>query len=539
MKQMSGVVTRRDLLRNLGLAAGTGFLTARCGRRDAGSPGERPNIVMIMSDDMGYSDLGCYGGEIRTPHLDRLGFGGMRFTRFYTNNVCSPSRAALMTGIQSDLSLELGEGPGLQQAHITHRAPTLAEALRGAGYGTYMSGKWHLASATDDFANLPCQRGFDRFYGGIIGAYSYFAPYSLMRDNQTCPEEYEDPAYYFTDAISDNAVDFLVEADDRDEPFFLYVAYNAAHWPLHARESDVAKYRGNYALGWDELRDQRHARMKKLGVIDPDWQLSPRNPDVPAWEDEPHKDWQQRRMEVYAAQVEVMDEGIGRILAELERQGKLDNTLVCFQHDNGGCRVEYTTDHPHEKFQFEGTRDGRPLRAGNDPEILPGPEDTFQSYGYGWANASNTPFRLYKSNDHEGGICVPLIAHWPGVIEPGAIDDQIAHVTDLMPTFLDVARAERPPAPGDEPPVPMDGRTLGPVLRGHRREPPAALFWEGSGSRSRAVRQGKWKLVAVGGQPWELYDVEADGTELSDLAPQMSAKVAELAALWDEWASRR
>jgi arylsulfatase len=485
---------------------------------------------MIVSDDMGYSDLGCYGGEIRTPNLDRLASDGMRFTRFYTNNMCVPTRAALMTGIQSDLAYRA-------EGRLTLRADTLAETLKAAGYGTYMTGKWHLADEMDDHKNLPCQRGFERFYGGIGGAYSFYAPYSLMRDNTPIAEEYEnDPDYYFTDAITKNSIAFLEEAESKEQPFFLYVAYNAAHWPLHAREEDIAKYKGRYAAGWDELRLTRHARMKELGVVNPDWELSPRNPEVPAWEDEPHKEWQQRRMEVYAAQIEVMDAGIGRIIAELERQGRLDNTLICFQIDNGGCHVEYPPER-EGSYLFAKTRDGRPMRPGNLPDIMPGPEDTFQSYGYGWANASNTPFRLYKQYDHEGGISVPLIAHWPGKIEAGALTNQLAHVSDLMPTFLEAAGASRADTRDAQPAIPMDGRSLISVMTGGRREPPDRLFWQWN--HGAAVRAGQWKLVRVDKQPWELYDIEADGSELHDLAAEMPDKAAELEALWNDWAERR
>jgi len=480
---------------------------------------------------MGYSDLGCYGGEIRTPNLDRLAKEGMRFTRYYANNMCVPTRAALMTGIQSDMALTVGD------RGIEPSISSLPEALKAGGYWTAMTGKWHLAREMDDVEDLPRARGFDRFYGGIMGAYSFYAPYSLMRDDAPAAQDYEDdPDFYFTDAISDASVAYLREADSQPGPFFLYVAYNAAHWPLHARESDVAQYRGRYREGWDSLRLERHARMKELGVVNPDWELSPRHPDVPHWEDEENKEWQQRRMEVYAAQITVMDEGIGRILTELERQGILDETLILFQADNGGCHVEYTPDR-EGSFLFKQTRDGRPMRPGNVPEIMPGPEDTFQSYGYGWANASNTPFRLFKQHDHEGGILVPLIARWPERIEAGAVCDQTAHVIDLMPTLLEAAGVDRPAMRGGKSTLPFDGKSLLGVLEGGRREPHDALYWKWS--RGRAVRQGDWKLVSKEGEPWELYNVTRDGTELHDLAAAQPEKAAKLEALWNTWAARR
>ncbi len=493
---------------------------------------ERPNIVMILADDMGYSDLGCYGGELPTPNLDRLGFGGMRFTRFYTNNMCVPTRAALMTGIQSDVACVK---QGTPHTTLHPRAVTVAESLRDAGYSTYMTGKWHLAGALDHLPSMPLQEGFERYFGMLFGAADFFQPAALVRQNRPVPEETAPENFYLTDAISDTAVGYLQEAAERKAPFFIYVAYTAAHWPLHAFPEDIERHKGRYAAGWDALRVERHARMKELGVISPQWVLSPRDPDVPAWEDEPHKAWQQRRMEVYAAQVEVMDRGLGRILQQIERQGALDNTLIVFQVDNGACHVEYTPDRTGY-FLPETTKDGQPVRPGNLPDIMPGPPDTFQSYGYGWANASNTPFRLFKQFDHEGGVMTPLIAHWPGEIEPGAISDQLGHVTDLMPTFLDAAGVEKPETLDGEPTLPLDGRSLLPVLRGGSREAPRALYWQWS--HGRAVRQGRWKLVAVDDGAWELYDVEADGTELHDLASEMPDKVAQLADLWERWNRR-
>ncbi|MCB9382972.1 MAG: arylsulfatase [Bryobacterales bacterium] len=504
------------------LQAAAGASMAACTKAPQEEAAPRPNIVMIMADDMGYSDIGCYGGEIPTPNLDRLGHGGMRFTNHHTNNMCVPTRAALMSGVQSDVSVQKG---------VLHpRVATVAQSLNDAGYHTLMSGKWHLAKSLDDKPNMPCHKGFDRYYGMLFGAADYWQVYGLMRDDESVMEECEREDFYLTDAISDNAVSFLKDAEGRDEPVFLYLAYTAAHWPLHAREADIARHEGKYAGGWDALRQQRHARMKELGVVNPEWPLSPRNAEVPAWEDEPHKEWQQRRMEVYAAQVEVMDQGIGRVLAELERQGRLDNTLVCFQIDNGGCHVEYTPDRKGD-FLFETTRDGRPITPGNLPEIMPGPEGTFQSYGHGWANASNTPFRMYKQYDHEGGIRTPLIAHWPGVIEPGSKSDALSHVVDLAPTFLDAAGAVHPAEA-----LPHDGASLLSVMRGGDREAPPTLYWQWS--HGRALRQGQWKIVAMDKGPWELYDLAADGTELNDLAAQMPERVAQMEAEWQRWNAR-
>ena len=294
---------------------------------------DRPNIVLIIADDMGYSDLGCYGGEIETPNLDALAEGGVRFTNFYVNNMCWPTRASLMTSLYPKTALPKN---GSADGGLHPEAVTLPEALGSDGYKTYMSGKWHLSNPNNlDGPGAPQNRGFDRFYGTIHGAGSFFAPVSLSRDGQDASQDYQDdPDYYYTDAISDNAVEFLREHGS-DDPFFLYVAYTAAHWPLHAKEEDIKPYHGRYSMGWDKLRDQRHARMKELGVVNPDWELSPRHPQIPSWDQAENKDWQERRMEVYAAQITVMDRGIGQIVDHLKQTDAFDNTIVIYMHDNG------------------------------------------------------------------------------------------------------------------------------------------------------------------------------------------------------------
>ena len=520
-------IDRRRFLQ-IGGTAGA-WLSAGCGGQRPAARQKQPNIVMIMADDMGYSDLGCYGGEIATPNLDRLAGGGLRFTRYYTNNMCVPTRASLMSGCYTTKSIH-------PAGTISSQVVTAAEALGAAGYSTYVSGKWHLTKE-DDPANLPCRRGFDEFFGTVIGAGSFWAPATLMRNNEPAEHLFQADDFYYTDAITDYAFDFMQDGLAKESPFFLYVSYTAAHWPLHADEADIEPYKGRYAPGWDELRLKRHARMKELGVVNPDWELSPRNPKVPAWEDEPHQAWQQRRMEVYAGQITRMDRGVGRLLDALEASGEADNTLVVFQIDNGGCHVEYTPDRTGP-YLPAATRAGEPMIPGNVPGVMPGPEHTFQSYGYGWANVSNTPFRLYKQHDHEGGIVVPLIARWPRVIgQVGGLTDQLAHVIDLLPTFLEAAGAAYPQEFAGRKIVPADGGSLMPIFRGERREPPEALFWEWSSGR--AVRRGRWKLAALKGKPWELYDIEADGTELHDLAARRPARVRELEELWNRWKEDR
>jgi arylsulfatase len=518
---------------------------------DAAAP--RPSFVVILADDMGYSDIGSYGGEIATPHLDGLAAAGLRFTQFYNTARCSPSRAALLTGVYPH---EAGMGflpfawhaPGYTGA-LADDAVTIPEALEGAGYRSYLAGKWHLSnqmlvSAGDEAriskASWPIARGFDRFYGTIAGAGNYFFPNALVEDERPIEPEGED--YYYTEAISERAAAFVREHAARhpDRPFFLYVAYTAPHWPLHAREEDIARYRGRYDGGWDALREERHARMLDLGLEDRRWPLSPRDPDAPSWEEAPDKAWQARRMEVYAAQVEVMDRGIGRIVAALDETGVLDDTLLLFLSDNGAC-AEGLWDPPGWVRRFlplafsAPARDGRPVQRGNDPTVMPGGEHTFQSYGLPWANASNTPFRLYKQKTHEGGIATPLIAHWPAGLgtAPGARSDAPGHVVDLMPTLLELAGASHPRPREGRPTRQLRGESLVPVLRGGGLER-GAIFWEHQGNR--AVREGRWKLVSRWRQGWELYDVETDRTELRDLAAEHPERVRELTALYEEWA---
>ena len=487
----------------------------------------KPDVLLIMADDMGYSDLGCFGGEIRTPHLDALAENGVRFTNFYSENMCWVSRASLLTGVYHRTSLKNGA--------LHKRCVTLPEALRKAGYKTLMAGKWHLAGKNN--AIYPNDRGFDRFYGILGGASSFFAPHSLSRDRKNVEGEYrENESYYFTRAIADNALAFLKEVP-ADQPLFLYLPFTAAHWPLHAPGEDIDKYKGQYAMGWDKLRQKRLARMKDLGVISENVSLSKRHPNVPAWKEEPNKPWQQRRMEVYAAQVTIMDEAIGKIITALRKTGRFDDTLTFFTIDNGGCHVEYTTKRKGS-YLPEKTRDGRQMKPGNIPNFMPGPEITYQSYGYGWANASNVPFRLFKQYDHEGGIHTPMIAHWPkGIAGKGRIDKSLSHLIDLMPTILDAAKVTIPPNAKDKSRIPWNGHSLLPALQDKGQVDHKRLFF--SHAKGRALRKENWKLVRVGSSKkeagWELYDLSMDPNETKNLAKSMPDKVKQLAAEWLEW----
>ncbi|MEM9157946.1 MAG: arylsulfatase [Verrucomicrobiota bacterium] len=503
--------------------------------------GSAPNIVIVISDDMGYSDLGCYGGEIDTPRLDQLADRGLRFSNFYVNNMCWPTRASLLTGLYPKMALLDGSSKG----GIRANARILPEMLRKAGYRSYMAGKWHLSDPAQPHGpSAPHKRGFDRSYSTYHGTSDFFAPVDLNLNGEDRDYEWQDnPNFYYTDAITDYSLKFLDEhrssAQTRDRPFFLYVAYNAAHWPLHAKPEDIAAYKGRFSKGWDALRRERHERMKDLGVVNADWELSPRNPEVPAWKDEPHKDWMERRMEVYAAQVTCMDRNIGRIDDYLKAHGLRENTIVIYQQDNGGCQVEYP---PTRKGSWtrSHTTDGNktPMTPGNLPEIMPGPQSSWQSYGYGWANLSNTPFRLYKQHDHEGGTRSPLIVSWPDAIGKkrwGGLREERIHVMDMMPTLLEAAGLSVAKEGGS---FDLEGQSFLSVIEGDSGgwEPQEALFWQHN--KGRAARVGDWKLVAVGKGPWELYHLSEDGTELNDLAKRMPEKVKELEKAWEAWNKR-
>ena len=551
---------RREFLRNAGLGAAalmTGWQSASAGQPD----GERPNIVLIMSDDMGFSDIGCYGSEIHTPNLDRLAAGGIRFTQFYNTARCCPTRASLLTGLYQHQArighmMRDNDLPGYQ-GDLGKNAVTIAEALGRAGYNNYMSGKWHVTPHTDPDGpkyNWPLQRGFDRFFGTIHGAGSFYDPNSLTRDNTLIPPTSDD--FYYTDAISDNASKYIRDHKRKqgDNPFFMYVAYTAAHWPMHAKPEDIAKYEGRYDEGWQAIRHERYKRMLEMDVLEHEWDLSPR--DAELWEDvsEEDKEWHRRRMEVYAAMVDSMDQGIGRIVKALKETGMYENTLILFLQDNGGCAEEFGSrgkirPAPGERPDGEPlgpnelqtrmvpkfTRNGRPVRQGHG--VMPGPADTYIAYGREWANVSNTPFRLYKHWVHEGGISTPLIAHWPaGIKRHGEFERQPGHLIDIMATCCDVAEAEYPEEYDGHEITPAQGKSLTPVFEGKQLQP-RSIYFEHEGNR--AIRRGKWKLVAKGaGGEWELYDMEKDRSELNDLSDERPGLAKDMEKEWEKFAKR-
>ncbi|MFZ0429199.1 MAG: sulfatase-like hydrolase/transferase, partial [Acidobacteriota bacterium] len=413
-------------------------LTGCSGPKEAAQVTVRPNIVLIMSDDMGFSDLGCYGGEIKTPNLDGLARDGLRLTQFYNTARCCPTRASLMTGLyphQAGMGWMTAIDSDLKayQGDLSDDSVTLAQVAKSAGYSTFMAGKWHVArneAADGPKHNWPLQRGFDRFFGTIMGAGSYFDPATLCRGN-TMISPFSQPSdsgtpFYYTDAITDEAVRFVTERDTK-APFFMYVAYTAAHWPMQARPEAIEKYKGVYDAGWQAIREQRFQRMKELGVISPQAELSPL--DVHPWGEEKNPEVESGRMEVYAAMVDEMDQGVGRIVGALKDQKIFENTVVLFLQDNGGCAEEIGSLGKTGPWAEEGanleplgedeiqtemiphvTRDGKPVMRGVG--IRGGDASTYVSYGKVWANASNTPFREYKHWVHEGGISTPLIIHY-------------------------------------------------------------------------------------------------------------------------------
>jgi len=537
-KLFTSVLTTAVMVASFGLA------TSRARAVDA------PNIVLIMSDDMGFSDLGCYGGEINTPNLDQLAKHGVRFSQFYNTSRCCPTRAALLSGVyqhQAGIGLMTGDSklPGYR-GELGRNVVSIAEALSTAGYRRYMAGKWHVTRHVGPDGpkeNWPMQRGFEKFYGTITGAGSFYDPATLCRGNTYITPvndpNYKPKTYYYTDAISDNAVTFLKQHADEspDKPFFLYAAYTTAHWPMHALPQDIAKYKGKYDRGFAPIREARLAKMKTLGLVTADTKLSPQSDN---WEEVVDKPWEARNMEVYAAMIDSMDQGIGRIVAELKRQGELDNTLILFLQDNGGCAEHYGRHTPdsyatdlkpmgpddlqQQIWPAMQTRDGRPLKSG--PGVMAGPEDTFIGYARGWANVSNTPFREYKHFAHEGGISTPLIVHWPNGIDPshnGKLEHQPGHVIDIMATCADVAGGAYPKTFGEHEIIPVEGVSLRPAFSGKSLERSDALYFEHH--LNCAIRDGDWKLVCKGqaGREvkdfgWELYNVKTDRAELQNVA---------------------
>lgn len=493
-----------------------------------------PNIILIVADDMGYSDLSCYGSEIQTPNIDKLAYSGKRFTQFYNQTRCCPSRASLLTGLyQHQVGIGgMTEGQMYPDStlipsyigYLNRKGITIAEALRENGYQTFMSGKWHLGDPEDTW---PVKRGFDKTFSLIWGCSNYFNTKPYLNENQEVivtlngkPVQPE-PGFYFTNEFTKYALKFI-EEKDKDKPFFLYLAYTAPHWPIQALNKDIELYKGKYMMGWDSLRMQRFERMKEMGIIPADTRLSPKYDQVPDWNalSEDEKQTWDLRMAVYAAMIHRMDIGIGKVVEKLKEQGELENTIIMFLSDNGATNAAI-----YSATQWIADRSG-----------AIGTEQSFDAYGY-WANTSNTPFRKFKSHTFEGGIITPFIFHWPAEIKPGLITGYPGHINDVMPTLLDITGTQYPVKYQGHELIPLEGTSLLPLLNGEELENDRTLFWEHLGNK--AVRKGDWKMVfAKSNKKWYLYNLAEDNTEVNDLSEDYPEKVEELKHLYDDWAER-
>jgi len=479
---------------------------------------EKPNIIIIMNDDMGYSDLGCFGGEINTPNIDSLAYEGLRFTNFNTTGKSFPSRASLLTGLYAYQA-----NAGADWNVPMNDCMTIAEVLKSEGYHTMFSGKWHLYGK-------PSERGFDRNYGfidyGIIR--SYFDPSIkgpilpwgidyvkwIKDDTIVKPYKPKDPDFYATDAFTNKAIKWINESKSKESPFFLYLAYNAPHWPLQAPKEDINKYIGRYMKGWDTLRKNRYNRMVKMGIIPKKWPLTPRDKDVDPWHEIEDKKYQDSLMAVYAAMIDRMDWNIGRLRDKLEKIGEADNTLILFFSDNGAD----------------------PSNRHMKPDKPVGSPYSFDAYGKGWANLSNTPFKGFKTSSYEGGIASPLVAWWPsGIKNPGRISHVQSHLVDIMKTSVDIANALYPEIYNGESIVPLQGKSLAPVFQGNDLKSSRYTFY--SRPQGQAVKKGSWKIVRLTGEPWELYNLKDDRTELNNLAKENPEKLNQLKLDYKRWAS--
>lgn len=496
---------------------------------------ERPNIVLILADDMGYSDLGCYGSEIHTPNLDKLASDGVRFSSFYNNARCCPSRATILTGLyphqagigaMTDTDVPIPEYEG----YFKEGTITIADILRQAGYSTYMAGKWHVG---DEPEHRPVHHGFDKSFALIDGACGYF-DYKPYRNDKWPPGNkltvVEDDhlaeipdSFYATDLYTQKAIG-MIEGHTSESPFFLYMAYTAPHWPMHALEEDVASYYGRYDKGWDSIRAERYQRLEDLGLIHPATSLSPKN--------KPDRDWtklspdqqkyEARLMEVYAAMVDRMDQNIGKLIEELKKKNMLDNTVILFLSDNGGCAAGNLAGGYFSDPRF-------------DPKALPGTPQSFTGYGKNWANVSNTPFREFKTDIHEGGIATPFIGWFPKKFQKGSINRSTAHIADILPTLVDLAGTTYPVDVVSSQ-KPDNGISLVPMLEQNEMNPERTLYFEHFGNCG--VIQGDWKLVKFRRGDWELYNIGLDRSESNNLASENPEKLNELIELYWGWADK-
>jgi len=508
----------------------------------------KPNVIFILADDLGYSDIGCFGSEINTPNLDLLGNNGLLMTQMYNSARCCPSRASLLSGLTPH---QAGVGHMVEnlgthnyQGYLSDNCVTIAECLKETGYQTFMSGKWHVGGH-EDIQNIskwrpgekgfptPKQRGFDKFFGTLTGAGNFYNPPTLMLEDKFIQVESTD--FHYTDEISKNAVKMISEKNSN--PFFMYVAFTAPHWPLHAWEEDIVKYEGKYKKGWSQTRMDRYEEMRGK-VLDPKWKLTEEDPATPNWNDIQNKEWEDLRMATYSAQIEQMDRGIGKIIEKLKQIGELENTLIMFAADNGGC-AEFLAEDSNQpnpnQFNNPGP-DGKKVNFGNIPNLRPGPSDTFMSYDLPWANLSNTPFRLFKRWVHEGGISTPFIVHWPKKIQSHGVIDTPVQFADISPTILDICDSKYPKTYNQKDITPLEGESFFRLFQGKEFNKDKPLCWEHEGNR--AVRVGDWKLVSEYPGPWELYNISDDRSETNNLINKEKEIASSLEKKYKDWSLR-
>jgi arylsulfatase len=506
---------------------------------------KKPNILLIMLDDMGYSDLGCYGGEIQTPNIDSLAATGVRFTQMHNCARCCPTRASLLTGQYPQLAGINGMG-----VNLAMNTATIAEVLKANGYHTGMTGKWHLSATkpVDDpveqlrwmahqvdygpfspLGNYPCNRGFEEHWGVIWGVVNYFDPFSLVHNEEPITEVPRD--FYMTDFITQKSLDLLDEYSKDDKPFFLYVAHTAPHWPLHALPEDIAKYRDRYQEGWEALRHERYERMLAMGLIDSTTYKLPENSSGRKWADCKEKDYEAACMAVHAAMVDHVDQGVGKLIAKLKEKGMYGNTLILVLSDNG---ASYERGYPPGFDRPGFTRDSTLIEY-NSPD--PGAETTWNYIGKAWASAVNTPFRFWKKESYEGGSATPFIVHWTNGLEgkENTINRGLAHVIDVLPTCLELAGASYPDSINGQKTIAPAGKSFLPLLwDGHSIHD--TLYWEHEGGR--AIRIGDWKMSSLPGEPWELFHIPEDHTEMNNLSAENPLKVEEMNQAWERWARK-
>lgn len=511
---------------------------------------QRPNIMLIVVDDMGYSDLQCFGGEVETPNINGLAENGVRFTQFFNCGRSCPSRASLLTGLYAQ---QVGiTGMGLS---LTKDCVTIPEALKTAGYHTAMSGKWHLSltqgignkqdqmawlSHQNTFDNrpfapldtYPCNRGFDEHWGTIWGVVNHFDPFSLVHNEDAIYTDAIPEDFYSTDFITEKAIDMLDDLSKEQEPFFMYVSFNAPHWPLHAKPEDIAKYKGKYDAGWDVLRQQRYQRMVEMGIIDPEETPMSENESGRAWENESNKAMMSANMEVHAAMIDCVDQGIGRILDKLKATGEYENTIIIFTSDNGASPENYEIG---DFDRHDRTRNGQMVTRNAQ---VPGSELTYNYLGNGWAGAVNTPFRYWKAESFHGGTASPTIIQWPAGMKAkhGSIVKDPCHYIDVMPTCLEAAQATYPDTYRGRmiKPLVAEGRSLMPLIEGESWQDERTMFWEHE--NGRAVRVGDWKMTSLRNGGWQLFNMKNDYSETNNVAAEYPEKVRELKNLWNTWA---